>query len=500
MFELGWIDDLATDQVADELARARDLELVAVCSRMLLAARWADQHAPEFVTEESRALPGMGRSVEVGEDCPEIEEFAAAELAALSGLTTRGGEQLVRDALLIRHRHPQAWERIRNGTTRPWLAAQVARRCRSADLDREQARFVDAATTPFVESLPVGRFLALVDAKIIEADPTKAEDRARTRALARYVRSGPVDEDGLKTLIARANAGDITVFMAMLDRIAVILAAQGDHTTLEVRRTTAMRILANPARALTLLTQTTLEHLENLDNATDPYLDDTPDPLPADGLPDQPVHEQPASSAQDPAVLREVLGALADLDPARLDPSTVFHVHLTDTTLTAGSGVVRVEDLGPVTLGQVRDWLVHPMCPDWIRQQVKVRPVLDADAIHPVDAYEWPTVMAELATTRNPYEVFPWGTLDSRRCENDHVIAFRPGRRRQTRLDNNAKLSKHHHRIKTHGGWSLFHPEPSTYLWRTPHGHWLHVDHEGTHHLGRRPDLDTEYLPQRASA
>ena len=99
----------------------------------------------------------------------------------------------------------------------------------------------------------MARFLALVDAKIIEADPAAAEERARTRALARFVRSGPVDEDGMKTLIARANAGDITVFMAMLDRIAVILAAHGDPTTIEVRRTTAMRILANPARALALL-------------------------------------------------------------------------------------------------------------------------------------------------------------------------------------------------------------------------------------------------------
>jgi hypothetical protein len=517
MFELDWIDDLDVDQVADELARTRDLELVAQASKMLLAARWADQNAPDFVQDAARQLPGMPGATSVSEDCPEIDEFAGAELAALLGMTTRGGEQLVRDALLLRHRHPRLWERIRNGTARTWLAAKVARRCRAADLDREQTAFVDSATTPHIESLPVARFLALVDAKIIEADPSAAEERARTRALARFVRSGPVDEDGMKTLIARANAGDITVFMAMLDRIAVILAAQGDVNSLEVRRTTAMRILANPARALALLTQAEVEHrdpaFEDVEGS-DEEVDFGEHPsggiawgrdahgrdvglFPVEPAPDE---GDVPTSAQDPELLRELLDALRDLDPSRLDPTTVVHVHLTDTTLATGQGVVRVEGLGPVTLGQVRDWLVHPWCSDWIRQQVKVRPVLDVDAIHPVDAYEWPTAMSDLATARNPYEVFPWGTRESRASEDDHVIPFRTGRRKQTRLDNNAKLGRRHHRIKTFGGWFLVHPEPGVYLWRTKHGHWIRVDAEGTHHLGRRPDLDQQHLARAASA
>jgi hypothetical protein len=519
MFELDWIDDLDADQVADELARTRDLELVAQASKMLLAARWADQNAPEFVEGAARRLPGMPGVTRISEDCPEIDEFAGAELAGLLGVTTRGGEQLVRDALLIRHRHPRLWERIRNGTARTWLAAKVARRCQAAELDRDQASFVDAATTPYIETLPVARFLALVDAKIIEADPSAAEERARTRALARFVRSGPVDEDGMKTLIARANAGDITVFMAMLDRIAVILAAQGDVSSLEVRRTTAMRILANPARALALLLGATHEHLEpeledvegteeEVDLAEHPSGGTAwgadPEGRPVGLFPVERESaddvKEPASSAQDPDLLREVLDALRDLDPSRLDPSTIFHVHLTDTTLRAGKGVVRVEGLGPVTLGQVRDWLVHPWCSDWIRQQVRVRPVLDVDAIHPVDAYEWPTAMSDLATARNPYEVFPWGTSESRASEDDHVVPFRAGRKKQTRLDNNAKLGKRHHRIKTFGGWFLVHPEPGVYLWRTKHGHWIRVDAEGTHHLGRRPDLDQQHLARAASA
>jgi hypothetical protein len=205
----------------------------------------------------------------------------------------------------------------------------------------------------------------------------------------------------------------------------------------------------------------------------------------------------------DPELLAVVRDALAGFDESVFDPLSVLHVHVTDTTLGQGNGVVRVESLGPVVLGQVRDWLTHPMGPHQIQQQIHLRPVLDAAAIRPVDAYEHPGRMSELATVRTPYEVFPYGTRASRCCENDHVRPFRragdrPDRHRaappgQTRLDNNAKLAKRHHRIKTFGGWQLHHPEPGVYLWRTRHGHWLRVDPAGTHHLGRDAVLDATY-------
>jgi hypothetical protein len=188
------------------------------------------------------------------------------------------------------------------------------------------------------------------------------------------------------------------------------------------------------------------------------------------------------------------------------DPLTVFHVHLTDTTLAEHAGVVRVEKLGPVVLAQVRDWLTHPMCPEQIRQQVRVRPVLDAASVRPVDAYEHGERISELATVRTPFEVFPFGTTASRDAEDDHVIPFRHGGRRgaappgQTRIDNNAKLGRRHHRIKTFGEWHLFHPEQGVYLWRTRHGHWLRVDAGGTHHLGRDPGLDARHLATKETS
>ena len=38
-------------------------------------------------------------------------------------------------------------------------------------------------------------------------------------------------------------------------------------------------------------------------------------------------------------------------------------------------------------------------------------------------------------------------------------------------------------RIKTHGHWTLCQPRLGVFLWRTPHGFWFTVDHQGTRRL-----------------
>lgn len=60
-------------------------------------------------------------------------------------------------------------------------------------------------------------------------------------------------EDGLKTLIAQAAGGDITWFMATINRLADILSRDGDPDPVGARRAKAIGILAQPARALHLL-------------------------------------------------------------------------------------------------------------------------------------------------------------------------------------------------------------------------------------------------------
>ena len=47
-------------------------------------------------------------------------------------------------------------------------------------------------------------------------------------------------------------------------------------------------------------------------------------------------------------------------------------------------------------------------------------------------------------------------------------------------------------------GWRMRQPSPGVYLWRTPHGYWFRVDDDGTHPLGRDPDLSDPVMRDRA--
>src|SRR3954451_12649209 len=159
----------------------------------------------------------------------------------------------------------------------------------AADLTAAQARFVDEATTPYVDTLAWAAFTRLVEARIIEADPAAAEARRVAPALERFVATGRSSEFGLKTLIARANAGEVIYFMAMCDRIAQILALEGDPDPADVRRSKALAILANPARALAMLVRhaTTQPHPHDPDRS----------PLGHDGQDHQDDQDEPGGRA-----------------------------------------------------------------------------------------------------------------------------------------------------------------------------------------------------------
>ena len=103
-----------------------------------------------------------------------------------------------------------------------------------------QAREVDAATTPYLATLPWGRFVDLLEARIIAADPDAAEQRRVTAELERFVITGQSNEHGLKTLVAKATAGEVIYLVAMVDRIAEILLHQGDTDPVGARRSKAL--------------------------------------------------------------------------------------------------------------------------------------------------------------------------------------------------------------------------------------------------------------------
>ena len=82
--------------------------------------------------------------------------------------------------------------------------------------------------------------------------------------------------DGLKTIVAKAAAGDVIWFLATINRIAEILAVRGDTDPIGVRRARAVGILARPAEALRLLIEHQHDDTDNRDDPTEALDPDSP--------------------------------------------------------------------------------------------------------------------------------------------------------------------------------------------------------------------------------
>jgi hypothetical protein len=109
------------------------------------------------------------------------------------------------------------------------------------------------------------------------ADPARAAERAARPRTTQDVFSFD-SEDGLKTIVAKAAAGDATWFLATVNRLAEILAADGDTDPIGARCARAVGILAQPAEALRLL----LEHHHDSSDKSNEHIEPT-EVAPIDG-------------------------------------------------------------------------------------------------------------------------------------------------------------------------------------------------------------------------
>ena len=131
------------------------------------------------------------------------------------------------------------------GGVRAWQARKIAEQTRC--LSWQACADVDHALSDFVGMMPWPRFTTILSATILEADPGLAAERAERARTSQDVYSFDSD-DGLRTIVAKAAAGDAVWFVATVNRIADILAAQGDGDPVGARRARAIGILAWPAR------------------------------------------------------------------------------------------------------------------------------------------------------------------------------------------------------------------------------------------------------------
>jgi hypothetical protein len=360
-----------------------------------------------------------------------VQDLPLSELAIARGMHEHGVRSRVADVLDLAFRLPGYWDALRQGSGVVWVGRKVARMSRH--LDREQVRAVDAAVTHAVDESP-SRVLAIAEAAILRADPEHAREREEERRRRRYLAIGRSDEDGLRSVFARIDAGDATWLEAMVERIADVLEGRPDLAACETRdelRAEAFGWLAHPDDVISLLNGT--------------Y-----------GLDDDQPH------------------------PSTPRPRVVLHAHLSQEAVEAKLGgsadgvVVRVEELGPMLLDSFLALTG--------RADLELKPVVDLTQGRSVNQYEHPADVQERGFLRTTGDVFPHAQRQSRSFDSDHPEPYDPhGPPGQTGDHNHAPLGRRSHRAKTHLGYRVWQLGPNRYLWRTPHGLWRVVDGAGTH-------------------
>ena len=250
-----WLEESLGDP-GELLSLAADnhaTERRAGCRKLVLAAAWADCHGettdPEQLSGSDSVL--VDRFVRMGPlGTPLVAETCPSSLALAQQSSVVAARLLIGDALGIRHWLPQLWERVKAGEVMAWKAREVAHR--TSELTVLSALVVDRIVTGQVELLAWGRFEKLLDATLLQVDEKTYQQRAARAAAQRDVRATQ-SGDGLRTLVARVDAGDATAFLALVNRVAECLADDGDEDPVAVRRSKAIGIIAYQARLRDLL-------------------------------------------------------------------------------------------------------------------------------------------------------------------------------------------------------------------------------------------------------
>ncbi len=413
----------------DNLAASRRLDF----ERLRLAREWALLH----LLDPAETADPRCRPTPLGASQLPVAEYAAAELAVSLQLHPLSAQGLMADAVDIQLRLPSVWQALAEGRLELWVARKIASATR--DLAEDRAHHVDGSITDLLGTLPTGRLLTVVQARVTEADQALADRSAAEAAARREVWLGRENDHGTRTLIARGDSTDLHHLFATTDRLAQLLREHGTadlaSESVGQLRARALGLLANPLLVLQLLV-----------------------------------------GAGEGDLPEEIAAAVRAATPAHTRPRAVVYLHLGQAALH-GHGVTRAEEIGALTKRQLIDLLGH--------HHVTVRPVIDLnDDDVAADCYEVPAAIAERLHLTRPADAFPYAESLSRRQDLDHTIPYDPhGPPGQTAVGNLGHLVRRHHRIKTHAaGWSV-RQHRGRFVWTTPHGRVLITDARGTHTL-----------------
>ncbi|MFT3871925.1 MAG: HNH endonuclease signature motif containing protein [Nocardioides sp.] len=414
----------SAEALLDETRALADAAQRAECLLLLRAAEWADQHPA--IGED-----GAWEDTQV----PAVQWDAPAEFALAAGLSHEAGTDLIHQALELRHRLPDAWKRVQAFELPAWRARRLAERTIGEPSDVVAS--INKKVGPIAHKIgliTLGRLIdeemARLHAEERECEQVAALDRRDVRLF------DDITHGGVATIEIRADLKDALEFDDAVARVAAALRERGCTESLDVRRSMAVGVLADPQGALDLLSGT-------------------------------------ANSGRPRKHIK-------------------LFVHLTDTALQGREPVGRLEwGQKPIFEQQVREWCGRT------DTHLTVTGVVDLAGHQQVEAYEVPDRIATQVELLHQTCVFPHCRRPARRCDKDHIIPDSAGG--PTCSCNLAPLCRRHHRLKTLKGWSYERIGPATYRWRSPHGLLFQRDPTGTVAITESPP-DPPDPPRYAAA
>lgn len=407
-----------------------------------------------------------------GEGAPMVSDLGLVDLAAALRRSVVSAVRLVGGICELAYRLPLIWERVRGERVAMWRALRVAEKTTvlpwgaAAEVDAELVTVLGACSWAQVDrcvQAALARYMpaagtnetgdenAESDAAAAPGSEASRDDDARGVQVylgeagtdPRLLGAGGIGLTGIDGILEDADALDLE--HAIRD-LAAGLAAAGSTESLGARRAKALGMIARGEAPL-------------------PVGHGAADPTGCD--------HASAGAGGVPGSRRQVLLVL----------------HLAEASLirsmgTGAGGVGRCENtLAPASVDQIKSWCAGA--------KVKVQPVLDVAAHHPVGSYEIPDRIRAQIHYRDLECVFPHCHTPARSCDLDHIAAYPQG---PTCACNLAPLCRRHHRAKTARRWTYLMLHAGTYYWRAPSGANYLVDAHGTHQL---PDLSEQGAAER---
>jgi hypothetical protein len=359
-----------------------------------------------------------------------------------------------------------------------WQACKIARL--THHLTQEQAAQVDRAVAWFAGTQPYGKLRDAAEAEMLRVDGERARADYEQRRKQCGVWLSQTDGNGHKAVFGRLEPLAALRLYAQVQELADCLT----EGSADERRAEAFGMLGDVAAMTRLRARRRQPELFD-DELAEAVAALTPEAEPDLAIEESEVHpalrDRPGQVDVESAIFEAAVERLvAKLDPKVLVPTSTVVVHIAAEDLTETEGVCRVPGVGPALKSVVGEWLGH--------DRIVVRPVIDLnDAPPPVDAYEIPDRHREHAFLRQPASAFPWSTA-IRRLDLDHTDPYQPnGPPGQTRVEKLVPLARIEHRAVTHGGWRRRRPDPTTMVFRSPHGNVYLTNRSGTHDLGTGP-------------